>query len=68
MNNPTVLTPVLTSKLRQNMMKIARTTALVVALSASASIYAANIDQVVAVVGESAILQSDLDQASAVIQ
>ncbi|MCJ8146575.1 peptidylprolyl isomerase [Acinetobacter sp. A3.8] len=50
------------------MMKIARTTALVVALSASASIYAANIDQVVAVVGESAILQSDLDQASAVIQ
>lgn len=68
MNNPTVLTPVLTSKLRQNMMKIARTTALVVALSASASIYAANIDQVVAVVGESAILQSDLDQASSVIQ
>ena len=68
MNNPTVLTPVLTSKLRQNMMKIARTTALVVALSASASIYAANVAQVVAVVGESAILQSDLDQASAVIQ
>ena len=68
MNNPTVLTPVLTSKLRQNMMKIARTTALVVALSASASIYAANIDQVVAVVGESAILQSDLEQASSVFQ
>ena len=68
MNNPTVLTPVLTSKLRQNMMKIARTTALVVALSASASIYAANIDQVVAVVGESAILQSDLEQASSVFK
>ncbi|MEC8887393.1 MAG: peptidylprolyl isomerase [Pseudomonadota bacterium] len=58
----------LSSKLQQSILKIARNTALVLALSSSASLYAENLDQVVAVVGESAILQSDLEQASSVFQ
>lgn len=60
MNNPTVL--------RQTLVKMLRASTLALALSTSASLYAANIDQVVAVVGSSAILKSDLDQAAAVIQ
>lgn len=68
MNNPTMRTFFLSSKLQQSILKIARNTALVLALSSSASLYAENLDQVVAVVGESAILQSDLEQASSVFQ
>lgn len=68
MNNPTMRTFFLSSKLQQSILKIARNTALVLALSSSASLYAENLDQIVAVVGESAILQSDLEQASSVFQ
>jgi peptidyl-prolyl cis-trans isomerase SurA len=68
MNNPTMRTFFLSSNLQQSILKIARNTALVLALSSSASLYAENLDQVVAVVGESAILQSDLEQASSVFQ